>query len=292
METEDTRRGDRVYREVAIQIVSTEADGREFVEESQTLVVGRHGAKILSRHALVSHQEIVIRCHETGKESPARIVGQIGGDAEGYYYGVELLNPELNLWGIEFPPLSHAEAALGRALLGCVRCGNQELTYLDEFAVEVLLANDSLWRQCKKCGDTTLWQRVTSQGSREVRTKPKPEADQIAPPRRRTRDERKHVRLRLKIEVCIRHPQHGEEVVETEDISRGGIRFRSCRHYTVGEVIHAALPYAPRAANIFAPMRIMYAEELPGEGVTAYGVAYIPARLVRSLNVMLVQPSS
>ena len=93
---------------------------------------------------------------------------------------------------------------------------------------------------------------------------------------RRTKNDRKHVRLDLKVDVCVRHPQLGQEVVTTGNVSRGGFRFRSTKGYGEGWVIEAALPYSKAGANIFTPARIVYVGEPPGEKAYVYGVMYLP----------------
>lgn len=279
MEQERTRRSDRVTLELSIQVSGTDGLGRGFMEETQTLVLSRHGAKILLTRKLVPDQEINLHCHRTGKEADVRIVGQIGSGSEGHHYGVEFLDPDINLWDIEFPPLSESEKAVTRVLLECVRCHSRELTYLNEFEAEVFEANRCLSRPCKRCTDTSLWKASLAQAPSEqiplpVEVKPAPEPPAAEPTR--TRNERKEVRVSLKISACIRHAQLGEEVVITENVSRGGLRFKSPKGYTVGSVTEVAVPYSRGSGNIFTPARIEHAEQLPAEGLTLYGVAYIP----------------
>jgi len=276
MDTSDTRRSYRVPLELPIVVSGTDCLGAAFLEQTRTLLLSRHGAKILLTRKLVPDQELNLRCLKTGQESDVRVVGQIGGGPEGYHYGVELLDVDVDLWGVEFPPLAEADGAVGRVLLACIRCHTRELAYLDEFEVEVLEVNHYLSRQCKRCRDTTLWKQTALQEGEEAAPPAEPVAvPQPAPPPR-TRNERKHVRLDLHVEVCVRAPQYGEEVVVTENVSRGGFCFKSRRHYGVGWVIEVALPYAPGGANIFAPARVVRAEERPAEGVSVHGVAYIP----------------
>lgn len=107
---------------------------------------------------------------------------------------------------------------------------------------------------------------------------PEPVVTLPAPPPKRTRNDRKHRRLDLKADVCIRHPQYGEEVVQTVNVSRGGFRFKSKRHYREDWVIEAALPYQRGGANIFAAAKIVHAGEEPSAGVNVFGVAYIPSK--------------
>jgi len=278
MEPRAARRSERVMIELPIVVTGADCMGDTFLEQSHTAIVGRHGAKIVLQRKLGPDQEINIRCHATGREADARVVGQIGTSPEGaFYYGVSLLDPSIDLWGIEFPETGEGEAAVGRVLLECVRCHSRELVYLYEFEAEVLEANRYLSRHCKKCVDTSVWRETVLQPGEESPAEVTVEPTPVAVSAKRTKNDRKHVRLELKVNVCIRDPQYGEEVVVTDNVSRGGFRFRSKKHYAEGWLIEVALPYSPGGANIFAPARIMYAEELGTSGESVYGVAYVPA---------------
>jgi len=83
---------------------------------------------------------------------------------------------------------------------------------------------------------------------------------------------------------------YGEEVVSTEDVSRGGFRFISRKDYPLGTVIDAALPYSPGAANIFMPAKIVQKEAGDSEGMFAHGAAYIPSPVAPSLTGMRISP--
>lgn len=278
MKAGGTRRSDRITLELPIQVSGTDGMGKGFMQDTRTLVLSRHGAKIVLRCKLVPEQELNIRSHRTGKEADVRVVGQIGGGPEGYFYGVEFLDPGVNLWDIEFPPLVESEKAVARVLLECVRCHTRELTYLNEFEAEVFEANACLSRHCRRCTDTSLWKQSLAQPPSEqiplpVSPQAAPETTATPPPR--TENERKEVRVSLKISACIRSARSGEEVVVTENISRGGFCFRSPKQYAEGSFIEVAVPYSRGVGNIFAPAWIEHAEELPAEGVTLYGVSYV-----------------
>ncbi|MBZ5670600.1 MAG: PilZ domain-containing protein [Acidobacteriia bacterium] len=58
-------------------------------------------------------------------------------------------------------------------------------------------------------------------------------------------------------------------------LSRGGLRFKSHKHYSQGSLIEVAFPYSPTGASIFASARIVRAQERPGEGLVEYGVAFV-----------------
>jgi hypothetical protein len=105
----------------------------------------------------------------------------------------------------------------------------------------------------------------------------------------RTSNERRDPRIALKVAVCIRHPEFGEEHATTENVSRGGFRFKSRRRYALGTIIEAALPYTSGAANIFAPAQIVYADEVPLEELYAHGVAYKLTEMATSLTGLRIE---
>src|SRR5271169_2729 len=133
----NARRSDRVAIELAVQVLGKDRWGKRFVEDTVTAVVSRHGAKIFLTCALAPAQELRLRCVKTGKESGVRVVGQIGEAQGGIFYGIALLDHDVNLWDIEFPPITDSGKAVARALMTCGKCQTQELVYLDEFEAEV-----------------------------------------------------------------------------------------------------------------------------------------------------------
>jgi hypothetical protein len=88
-------------------------------------------------------------------------------------------------------------------------------------------------------------------------------------------DRRKHARARVKFKACIRRPGMPDDVVSCEDMSRGGLRFKSKKQYFESTTIEVAVPYSPGGQSIFVPAQIVYVHETPGEGVFHCGVAYI-----------------
>lgn len=277
MDTPKRRRSDRITIQLPIVISGMDVLGENFVDPGRTVVVARFGAKILCGRKLSPELDILIRCMMTGEESEARIVGQIREATEGIYYGIELLSPEVDLWGVEFPPIEESETALGRTLLECTRCHKRELVYLNEFEAEVMERHGSFWRFCKRCSEANLWKETWIQGHEELPddlVAPTPVLP--SPPPKRTHDDRKYVRLDLQMKAFIRDPQGWQEVVVTEDISRGGFRYRSRMRYAEGWKIEVALPYSVSGLNIFSAAKIKHAAQVPGTEDTVYGAAYIP----------------
>ena len=277
MEPSKKRRSDRISVQLPIIISGTDVMGKDFVEAARTVLIARYGAKILCQRKLSPQLEIIIHCLMTSEDAHARVVGQVRESAEGIYYGVELLDQDVDLWGVEFPPIELSASAIGRVLVECAPCHRRELAYLNEFEAEVLERSRSLWRQCKRCGETSLWKETWLRSDEEL---PKEEVNSTQnpspPPPRRTSDDRKHTRLDLQMEALIRDPQGWEEVVTSENISRGGLRFKSKKHYAEDWTIEVALPYSRGGANIFSAAQIKHIGKVEEEGQNIYGVAYTP----------------
>lgn len=266
------RRTDRISIQLLIEVSGFDAVGKGFTEKTHTLVVTRHGAKILLTRTLVPEQELSLRCIATGKETDIRVVGQIGSSKEGFHYGVEILDPEVDLWEMVFPPLSEADKAAARLLLECARCHARELTYLNEFDLEVFQANGTLSRMCKRCTDMSIWKQCMAGSTLDLPPPPVPTPSD-APVR--TQNERKEGRVALKMEACIRHPQQGEEIVKTLNVSRSGFCFKSAKTYEPGIVVQVAVPYTRGVGNIFTAAKIEHAEPLANEAIVIYGASYV-----------------
>jgi hypothetical protein len=271
------RRSDRLSLDVPIRVSGTHTPGKVFKEDTRAVIVSRHGAKILVNCALIPEQRLTIDRVPAAHEAEARVTGQIGSGPEGDYYWIEFLNPEVDLWGIEFPPLADAEKAAARVLLTCGRCQHQALVYLNEFEAEVFIANLSLSRRCTRCDNTSLWKRSSTLlasapqlASPQVQA-PAPLAE---PTSSRKKNQRLAVRVALRIEACVRGRER-DEVVITENVSRGGMSFKSSKDYAPGDSVEVAVPFARGAANTFAPGEISHAQYSSGDGRTLYGVKYV-----------------
>lgn len=270
--TDITRRSDRIDLELRITVSGTDAQGQDFMEETYTTIVGRHGAKIVLARPLVPDQELTIRCAGSGRESDAWVVGHLGEDAEGKYYSVKFLDPQVDVWNIEFPPLQEAERAVERVLLECIRCRRREVNYLDEFETEVFEINHQILHPCKQCRDRTLWRRSAGKAAVEPQTLSAP-SPAVA---MRRKDARQHPRMDLNVKACIRSSEFAEEVVKTTNISRGGFAFESSHGYVAEMMVKVSVPYSPDGANIFTPARIAHVKDSPQDGRKIIGVAYIP----------------
>lgn len=284
------RTSDRVSLSFPITVSGTDiAGGRDFVEQARTLLVSRSGATIVLTRVLGPEQTLYIKCAATQKEAEARVVGQLGIQLDCHIYGVALLDPSVEMWGVRFPAPSEAEKALGRVCLGCINCNTREVVYLSEVEMDVFDANHNLGRSCNQCRDWTLWKEVPqdfeepappaptaepASASQETSQPVPAEAEAAAAPAA-AKNRRRYARTNMRKIGCVRQPGSDPDIVQVLDMSRGGIRFESKRVYRKFSWVEIAVPYiGGGAAEVFVPGRIARVLEAP-EGKHHYGVEYV-----------------
>ena len=92
---------------------------------------------------------------------------------------------------------------------------------------------------------------------------------------------RKHPRVKVKYSACIRNQERGDDIVACEDMSKGGLRFKSSKNYYAKSLIEVAVPYQPGQPAIFVPAQIVFVEELPEQRLFRCGVQYLKATMAR-----------
>jgi hypothetical protein len=293
MPPEGLRSSGRIAKEIAILLVGSDMEGKVFSEQTTTVLLSRHGAGILSQYVLSAEQELILRRLDTDKEAEVRVVGQLGAHGENYTYGVAFLDPEIDLWGIKFPTLTDSEKEASRVLLQCSSCKARELVQQSDLELDVYLINEGIVRSCKKCGSSTIWRRATGDDvgepvpvenalSRAKESANPPETVQATSPNpapalqtsARPENKRKHVRTKVNFKACVRTHAFGDDIVTCEDISRGGLRFKSRKEYTANTEIEVAAPYAPGTPDIFVRGLIVHVTELKQERRFRCGVRY------------------
>jgi PilZ domain-containing protein len=283
MPPENTRRSGRIQREIAILLVGSDLEGKVFSEQTKTVVLSLHGAGIVSQYKLVPEQELILRRLDTNRETEIRIVGQIGSQSDNYTYGVAFLDPEIDFWGVKFPSLTDSEVRAIHLLLECSSCKGREAVDQSDLAADVFAINEGIVRFCKNCGSSTFWKRP-SVGAGDKSDWPQPLQAQEAAmeaesaPASKTalqENRRKYVRTKVNCKACIRQPGQTLDVVVCEDMSRGGLRFKSRKRYFERSTIEIAAPYTPGTQSIFVNARIVYVQELPEEKLFRCGVQYL-----------------
>src|SRR6266481_2086715 len=292
MSSERMRRSSRIPKEIPILLVGSDMEGKVFSEQAKTVLLSRHGAGIVSEYKLSAEQELILRSLETNSEAEVRVVGQLGAVGNSYTYGVAFLNQSIDFWGIEFPPVSQSEKDANRVVLQCASCKARETVEQSDLESDVYLVNEGIVRFCKSCGSSTFWRRAVDDASGEpvpAEIAP-PEAQETAEPvealpavppetapvqpAARIENKRKHIRTKVNFKACIRSSAYGEDIVTCEDMSRGGLRFKSRKEYIVKTEVEVAVPYSPGTQSIFVRAQIIHVTELKQERRFRCGISY------------------
>lgn len=278
---EALRRSDRIPKEVAILLIGCDAQGKEFMEQTKTIVLSRHGAGIVSKHKLAVEQEMIIVQIKCNKEAEIRVVGQIGSEDGSHTYGVAFLDPDIDFWDVEFPSTTDAETSARRMVLQCSICGRREVIDPGALESDIYAIHDGILRYCKRCNSSTFWKQISEEVSVESAvTEALPVSAEAPPPEPSPspapfKNRRRHVRTRVSFTGSVRNHCFDDDIVLCENISCGGLCFKSSKRYYETAGIEVAAPYSPGSACIRVPAQIVYVQELPDEKMFRYGVQYL-----------------
>ncbi|MFY9751986.1 MAG: PilZ domain-containing protein [Candidatus Acidiferrales bacterium] len=280
MASPSLRRSDRVSLTLLLEVSGADSQGREFKEPARTLLINRGGAVIVLERELKADQHVQVKrqaAAEAHRQGMARVVGQFGREKDGFLYGIEIIDSTADIWGIEFPPVAESEEAVARMLLECTYCGMREVAYLNELELRGFESNRGIARHCKTCGVPSIWTQAPHEDEKKIAARAGrrrlSEGPDVLPENGEQR-ERQRLRVRTRLTACVRQAGVDDELAVCEDISPIGMCFRSKRHYDTDAAIQVAVPYAPNAANIFLPARIVYSEEIPKAGLFRHGTEY------------------
>ncbi len=282
------RADNRIQKEIAILLIGSDALGVAFVEKTKTVVLSRRGAGIVSTHKLGVEEELILIQPDCNREAEVRVVGQIGS-ADGYYtYGVAFLNTDLKFWDVDFTSAKDAENVRHSMALRCNSCGLHELIDYSSFESDVYAVHDGLLRDCKHCRRSTLWKSNASKDPdvpsavEAVPVMAEPPPAEASVPSKSAKNRRRHMRIDVNFAGCVRLDGFGDDIVVCENISRGGLCFKSSRRYQESAGIEVAAPCSPGLAEIPVSARIVYVQELPEEKLFRYGAEFLPVNAGRS----------
>jgi hypothetical protein len=275
MGSRSNRRSDRISISYSLETTGTDAAGRPFLETARTIVVNRHGALISFGHRLRPEQIVTVKrrlADGSHRQADVRVVACESETETGGAYGVSFIEPNLDFWGIEFPPPEKAVDAVVRLLVECTHCKSQELAYLDSREMKEFEANRLFARQCRLCLAPTIWKQPVepispSGASKTDRKGPRPPAATL-PGRETTRYE-------TRLTACVREKPGAEEMAVCENVSQEGIAFRTRNKYREGAQVEVAVPYTPGMANVFVPAVVIHVRALPTAGLYRHGARYL-----------------
>jgi len=272
MRSDGIRQSDRVSFRLEVEASWYGSDGIAMKKPAETLLVSRSGGVIRLQDKLFTGQELSLKRTLEGDETKtarARIVAEIDKEPEGFLYAISILEQRVDFWDIEFPSPHQAEEALARMLMECSFCQRREVVYLNEMELKSFEIRRCVARVCKYCDAPSIWVEAQS----EVKTPDPlesraPVVDRVIPRRNRTR-------VKARVLACIRQRGFQEEVVVCEDLSKGGVSFRSRNQYPEGSRVEVAVPYTPGAGAIFVPIRIVFSQPIASAGLFRHGAAYL-----------------
>jgi len=266
------RQSDRISFRMPVEASWATAAGATFTQTVETLLVSRNGGVLRFTEKLEAGQELHLRRHVEGdqwKSTRARVVAEIDQDASGFLCAIHILEPRNDFWDIDFPSPHKGEEALARLLMECSFCQRREVVYLNELQLKSFEVRKCIARHCRHCDSPSIWiESLSELGALEGDGSRQSVEERVVPRRNRTR-------VKARVLACIRRRGFAEEVVVCEDLSKGGISFRSRNQYPEGSRVEVAVPFTPGTGAIFVPIRIVFSQAIPTAGLHRHGAAYI-----------------
>ena len=247
--------------------------GHALTQNVETLLVSRNGGVLRLTEKLSMGQELHLRRNLDGdqwKKTRARVVAEIDQDPPNHFlYAVHILDPRSDFWDIDFPALHKGEEALARLLMECSFCQRREVVYLNELQLKSFEVRKCVARVCKHCDSPSIWIESQSEIREPENGASSPSVEERVIPRRN------RTRIKARVLACIRHRGFQEEIAVCEDLSKGGLSFRSRNQYPEGTRVEVAVPFTPGTGAIFVPIRIVFSQTIPTAGLYRHGAAYI-----------------
>jgi hypothetical protein len=266
------RQSDRVRLRMPVEVSWLDSSGVTVRRTAETMLVSRNGGVLRLAEKLTAGQEITLRRQEGDniKTARARVMTEIDQESDGILYAIHITEPRADFWDIDFPAPHKAEEALARLLMECGFCQRREVVYLNELELKSFEARKCVARVCKHCDSPSIWVEAQS----EVRVPQDggalaPTIDERVVPRRN------RTRVKARVLACIRRRGFAEEVAVCEDLSKGGLSFRSRNKYDEGSRVEIAVPFTPGSSAIFVPIRIVFSQAIPTAGLYRHGASYI-----------------
>jgi hypothetical protein len=259
------RRTERILAPVRIRVIGNDEGGVSFAEETVTVSFNQQGARISLTHSLLPDDLVLVKNIENGIEEEFRVVGplqQVFGSRR--EWGVEALNPDGSIWGVEFAP--NVDAAQPKVLIECAACKTAAQSTLSSIEYGVLLATSLLSRHCDRCDETTRWKPSEQAITPEILGR---SLKAVSPggPQRRVR------RLKLTMQLRVRNTWGVVDVAQTRDVSKAGLCFLSSQRFTVGDEVYVTLPYAQGQTPVETKGKIIWMAQ--GTAGRFYGIEYL-----------------
>lgn len=271
MRADGLRQSDRINFRMPVE-ASWFGDGATFKRAATTMLVSKNGGVLRLAERLTAGQELTLRRQQDGdvwKSVRARVVAEIDQDSEGFLYAFQILEPRSDFWDIEFPALNKADEAIARLLMECSFCERREVVYLNALELKSFEMRKCVARVCSQCVAPSIWIEAQSEMPAPTVEGYVANIDNHVIPRRQ------RPRVKARVLACIRRRGFEEEIAVCEDLSKGGLSFRSRNQYAEGARVEVAVPFTPGSGAIFVPVRIVFSVALPSAGLFKHGAAYV-----------------
>jgi len=271
----EQRRTARLLLKIPIRVIGFETARGEFSEDTYTVTVNRTGARIALRRLVAVNDTLRIVNLENYHEADFRVVaptGWAGGKIN--EWGVECLEPDRNIWGMDFAPPLSGEAGV---LVECRDCHRRAFWALTPMEVEVLDTAGVVQRHCNQCGRPTFWMHADV-ARRPEEFPPLEAVPSPLPPVKTEKEAEKRTtkRLGMKLPILVRGPVGREEISKTEDVSKSGLAVSLAMDLAVGEGVRVVYPYSPGGQNIEQKAEVRRRATYAFGGRRLYGLRLAP----------------
>ena len=100
-QSSERRRGHRMNSRVPVRLEWDEAGGKRSTFEAHTRIVNPYGCMVVLPHSLSLEQRVALTNLATHSSNAAVIVWKGNSRPDGWEYGVELVAPEMDFWGLD-----------------------------------------------------------------------------------------------------------------------------------------------------------------------------------------------
>ena len=286
MSEQRRRRTERLFLRYRIQVVGADTGGRPFGETTHTIVINRHGGRILLKTEVSPGQPIKITQAVSGREADFRVVGLAGpSDGGGGEWGFKCRDENLNFWGINFPPMDDNQDS-SSVLLECGQCHEVALIPISMVDYDLLESAGVLVRKCSTCKSETEWvyslnpTRVPESLMAPVAVAPAAPPDSSPPVQSAVAspvtgaNRRTSPRIPLRLPMRVRNSQDATDLTKSENVSKGGLAFTSVFMFELGESLYLICPYDSGGSEIEIRGQVVRRESVAGTGRCLYGVEF------------------
>ena len=179
-------------------------------------------------------------------------MAEIDQEPDGFLYAIQITEPRADFWDIDFPAPYKADEALARLLMECGFCQRREVVYLNEMELKSFEVRKCVARLCKHCDTPSIWIEAQSEISRR-------KGRGTSANGRRTHDTAAEPDPSEGAGFSV-HRRRGfqEEVAVCEDLSKGGLSFRSRNEYPEGSRVEVAVPFTPGSGAILCRYELCF----------------------------------